>query len=348
MNEIPGEPRPTYPKPTLLSQLVKPPWADAHLVRGLLPMGEDLVVAADDGVGKSHFINELAFRVALVGGDAAGMWPIERRAPVCILSEMSDAEDWRRREALQRAFDLTRDELGVLIYRQRMRKTTTSGNPVADPCWVEDHIAWLRDTRIGLDIYDTAQGATGIDPWGAEFQSVFERFGQMRDEVPGLSTILAVHLNQGEHARPVNMKRVMGHWTKRAYGVLLMSRVGRTVIEFAPEKNVRLLTDRFRADYATGLLVPVGSPKTAPEAVAPPTPGEKVTKVSRSDQSRAIPVAPDCTSVLDFAKALGVGKSTAEVYIRDLLALGAIVEGPPGERRTKTYQRPGPDTGETT
>jgi hypothetical protein len=69
--------------------------------------GRIVVVAAEEGTGKSHaIVDELALRVAHAGGSFAGTWPIVQRGNVLVLSEMHSDDDWQREEVTLASLDL--------------------------------------------------------------------------------------------------------------------------------------------------------------------------------------------------------------------------------------------------
>jgi hypothetical protein len=82
------EPAP-FPEPEDRGTATLSALGGVEYVDDLIRPGRIVVVAAEEGAGKSYAIGgELAVRVAVAGGSFAGTWPVLRTGPVLYMSEM--------------------------------------------------------------------------------------------------------------------------------------------------------------------------------------------------------------------------------------------------------------------
>jgi AAA domain len=147
---------------------------DVEYVTDLIRPGRIVVVAAEEGAGKSYAVGgELAVRVAVAGGSFAGTWPVLRTGPVLYMSEMHADDDYGREATVLDSLGLERSALAGRYFRLPLM-TAAGGRPALTvPEWRVWATQWTRDHAALLLIVDTATGATMVDPWGREIQAVY-------------------------------------------------------------------------------------------------------------------------------------------------------------------------------
>jgi hypothetical protein len=302
------------------------PLGDVEYVEDLIRPGRIVVVAAEEGTGKSFGISgELAIRVATTaGGSFAGTWPVLVSCPVLVLSEMHSDDDYHREEMILAALDLDRSALRQRYFRVPLM--TAAGGPPAltVPEWRTWAVEWLQSRRALLLIVDTATGATQVDPWGQPIQRVYADLRRMLEAYPELAIILVLHLKKPTGRGGRRVSDVLGEWGRWCDVVLLLEADGATRTKLTTYKRVR----RPRHIVATrrdGLLV---DPVDLDE--------ERGTKVSQEAVLAVISAHPGSTFA-ELAEKLDVSKATAARYVKDLGDRVTIAETttptPKGPRR---------------
>lgn len=309
---------------------------DVEYVEDLIRPGRIVVWAAEEGSGKSFSVGgELAIRLAVAGGSFAGTWPVLQSGPVLYLSEMHPDDDYQREEIVLGSLGLGRADLRGRYYRLPLM-TAACGEPVLTvPSWRDWATGWLRDRGALLLIFDTATGATQVDPWGKGLQEVFTNLRLMLDAYPALAIVLLLHLKKPSGRGERRISDVLGEWGRWCDVVVIMENDGASLerTRLSVRKRVRH-ERRIVATKRGGLLV---------DPVAPDA--GKAPKVAPEKVIEAITARPGMT-YLELGKALNVSKDTAANYVRDL---GHRVDAVPGGERGAIRVYPAADgTPETT
>jgi DNA-binding MarR family transcriptional regulator len=309
---------------------------ETEYVADLIRPGRIVVVAAEEGAGKSYAIDsELGIRVAVAGGSFAGTWAIVQIGPVCYLSEMHSDDDYERETTVLRSLDTDRKALTGRYYRLPLM-TAALGQPcLTVPAWRDWFTGWARDHGLLLAIFDTATGATQFDPWGRAIQEVFANLRAMLEAYPALAIVLLVHMKKPDGRGERRLSDVLGEWGRWCDVVVLLERDGDTRTRVSVRKRVRH-ERRIVATKAGGLLV---DPVDLDEA--------KSTKVPADAVLAAIAAAPG----IDYAtlgKRLDVSKPTAMRYVAALAEAGQAetrseMRATPKGRRQVTVVYPSPD-----
>jgi hypothetical protein len=120
---------PPFPEPEDRGTATLSPLGGVEYVDDLIRPGRVVVVAAEEGAGKSYAIGgELAIRVAVAGGSFAGTWPVLRTGPVLYLSEMHTDDDYGREATVLSSLGLERAALAGRYYRLPLM-TAAGGRP---------------------------------------------------------------------------------------------------------------------------------------------------------------------------------------------------------------------------
>jgi hypothetical protein len=290
-------------------------------VDDLIRPGRIVVVAAEEGAGKSYAIGgELAVRVAVAGGSFAGTWPVLRTGPVLYMSEMHTDDDYGREATVLDSLGLDRSALAGRYYRLPIM-TAAGGRPALTvPEWRAWVTGWTRDRGALLLIVDTATGATQVDPWGREIQAVYSALRVMLAEYPDLAIVLLIHLKKPAGRGERRISDVLGEWGRWCDVVILMENDGNglTRARLTVRKRVRH-ERRIVVVKAGGLLI---DPQDLDEA--------KSTKVPLDAVLAAIVAAPGLTYA-ELGAAVGVSDATASRYVG---ALGARVDAVKGTGRS--------------
>lgn len=299
---------------------------EVEYVDDLVRPGRIVVVAAEEGAGKSFAIGgELAVRVAVAHGSFAGTWPVHETGPVLYLSEMHGDDDFGREATVLDSLGLERPALTGRYYRLPLM-TAAGGRPaLMVPEWRAWVTGWLRDHGALLMVVDTATGATQVDPWGREIQSVYAALRVMLAEYPDLAIVLLIHLKKPQGRGERRISDVLGEWGRWCDVVILMENDGNglTRARLTVRKRVRH-ERRIVVTKAGGLLI---NPQDLDEA--------KGTKVSAESVIAAVVAKPGMTYV-ELGAALGVSKDTASNYVKALgdrlNAVKGMVGSGPGAR----------------
>ncbi len=293
---------------------------EVEYVADLIRPGRIVVWAAEEGAGKSYAVDdELAIRVAVAGGSFAGTWPVLQMGPVLVLSEMHADDDFGREETTLASLDLERPALAGRYYRLLLM-TAAGGRPALTvPEWRAWVTRWLRARGALLLVVDTATGATQVDPWGREIQTVYTALRVMLAEYPDLAIVLLIHLKKPQGRGERRLSDVLGEWGRWCDVVVLMENDGGSLTRARLTVRKRVRHERrIVVVKAGGLLV---DPQDLDEA--------KGTKVPAETVNAAVVAKPGMTYV-ELGAALGVSKDTASNYVKALADRLHTVRGTAG------------------
>lgn len=236
--EVPADPEPdpsARPWPRPRSE-VDPAAAltDQWLVDGIVRPGRFVVIAAAEGVGKSHARLEASIRLATGHGALFNHYRIPAACRVLSFDvENGDEEETRREEETLARLGLARSDLadywGVSL----------EGLSLTDPA----DQAYIREaierSSPAVVFFDTGSSMVG-DEWGTELKSAIRFLRGLAREY-GCAVVVLVHLVKPAKA-PANSKAtrkpaegsqhgtsladVMGQWTRQADTVALMAPAG--------------------------------------------------------------------------------------------------------------------------
>jgi hypothetical protein len=247
-----------FPIPEDRGEAVMSEMGQVEYVADLIRPGRILVHAATEGSGKSYTECELGIRVAVAGGDFAGTWSVLRNGPVLFLSEMHEDDDFVREDIVLSSLGLDRSALKGRYYRLNL--LTAAGGPPAltVPEWREWVTGWLRDHEALVLIIDTATGASQVDPWGKDMQTVYADLRMMLAQYPALAIILVVHLKKpaaGSGGKR-DISAVMGEWGRWCDVVMLQENEGDSLERTRLTTLKRVSTQRrIVATKSGGLLI---------------------------------------------------------------------------------------------
>jgi hypothetical protein len=280
---------------------------DVSYVDDLIRPGRIVVVAAEEGTGKSYAISgELGIRLAAAGGSFAGTWPVLTNGVVLVLSEMHPDDDYEREQLILGSLGLERSDLSGNYFRLPLMTAAGDQPALMVDDWRAFISKWLRRRGGRLAIFDTATGATQVKPWGDEIQGVFRNLRRMLDAVPELAIVLILHMKKPTGKGDRRLSDVLGEWGRWSDVVVLMENEGSALdrVRITVRKRVRR-ERRIVATKSGGLLI---DPKDATSS-GPKVPSEKVIE--------AVQASPGLT-MADLAVALGVSKDTANRYVKAL------------------------------
>ena len=323
---LPGaapEPSP-FPEPEDRGAATLSPLGGVEYVDDLIRPGRIVVVAAEEGAGKSYAVGgELAIRVAVAGGSFAGTWPVLRTGPVLYMSEMHADDDYGREATVLSSLGLERAALAGRYYRLPLM-TAAGGRPALTvPEWRAWVTGWLRDRGALLMIVDTATGATQVDPWGREIQAVYSALRVMLAEYPDLAIVLLLHLKKPQGRGERRLSDVLGEWGRWCDVVILMENDGNGLARARLTVRKRVRRERrIVVVKAGGLLI---DPQDLDEA--------KSTKVPLDAVLEAIAAAPGI-GLAELGVRLGVSKDTAARYVGGLEEAGSVVTRKVGPKRS--------------
>lgn len=304
---IPPEPvdPSTFPEPENRGQARMSELGNVEYVEDLVRPGRIVVWAAEEGSGKSYAVaGELAIRVAAAGGSFAETWPVVRQGRVLVLSEMHPDDDYVREEIVLSALGLDRTGIDGRYFRLDLMRAAGGRPALTVPEWRTWITGWLREHEVLLMVVDTATGATQVDPWGREIQTVYASLRMMLAEHPELAVILIVHVRKPTgRGEARQLSDVLGEWGRWCDVVVLQENDG-TSLE-RTRLTTRKRVDRQRRVVATkvdGLLRDVVDLDGIVNA-----------KVPEADVLRAIETRPGLTFA-ELGEQLGVAKDTAKRY----------------------------------
>jgi hypothetical protein len=314
----------TFPIPEDRARARLSALGEVEYVEDLVRPGRIVVWAAEEGSGKSYTVSgELAMRVAWAGGDFAGTWPVVRRGPVLVLSEMHPDDDFVREEVVLGSLGLEREQLATSYFRLDLM-TAAGGRPALTvPEWRAWIVNWMRDNRVILMVIDTATGATQVDPWGREIQAVYASLRVMLAEAPELAVILVVHLKKPQgKGEDRGISDVLGEWGRWCDVVVLQENDGLSLdrTKLTTRKRVRRQR-RIVATKSGGLLIDALDLEG----------GLAGAKIPPHDILEAVRANPGA-SISALAKVLGVSPDTMTRYAA---GLGAELVIRPGKGRAR-------------
>ncbi len=302
----PPEPEPPerdFPEPEDRGSASLSEMGAVEYVEDLVRPGRIVVVAAEEGTGKSYAITgELSIRVSAAGGAFAGTFPILRTGPVLVLSEMHADDDYLREDVILTSLSLERDALVGKYYRLPLASAAGDKPALQVPEWREWITGWLRDRGALLAVFDTATAAAQVDPWGGDIQAVYRGLRMMLEQYPELAIVLIVHLKKPQGRGERRISDVLGEWGRWCDVLLLLEREGETRVKLTTRKRVRH-ERRIVATKADGLLI---DPQDTTEGYGPKVPLEQVIDAVRE--------APGL-SIKALALRLGVSRGTARTYL---------------------------------
>jgi hypothetical protein len=310
------EPQQPWPEPEDRGTATLSELGHIEYVADLVRPGRIVVWAAEEGSGKSYAVGgELAIRIAVAGGRFAETWEILESGAVLYLSEMHSDDDFEREEIVLASLDLDRTDVTGRYYRLPLM-TAAHGRPALTVAgwraWISD---WMRSRGVLIAIFDTATGATLVDPWGKEMQQVFANPRLMLAEYPALAIILLLHLKKPSGRGDRRISDVLGESGRWSDVVVLMENDGKSLTRTKVSVRKRVRNERrIVATKSGGLLV------DAPSADAGKGPKVELPKVLE-----AIAAEPGMTYA-ELGKKLTVSKDTAANYVKDL---GDAVHGVP-------------------
>jgi hypothetical protein len=294
-------------------------------VDDLLRPGRILVVAAEEGTGKSYAITgELGIRVAAAGGSFAGTWPVLQGGPVLVLSEMHPDDDYDREQAILSALELDREQLSGRYFRLSLSSAAGDRPALQVPEWRDWATAWLREHEALLAIFDTATAAAQVDPWGDSILGVYRALRAMLEEHPSLVIALVVHLRKPSGRGERRISDVLGEWGRWCDVLLLMEDDGHGKVKLTSRKRIRQ-ERRILATKRGGLLV---DPVDLGEGTGPKVPLDEVVS--------AIAAQPGI-GAKELGLRLNVSKDTAQRYAAAGIGAGVIRSDRRGERGAYRY-----------
>jgi len=290
-----------FPEPEDRGRATLSPLGEIEYVEDLIRPGRIVAVAAEEGTGKSYTITgELGIRVAVAGGSFAGTWPVLRTGPVLVLSEMHTDDDFTREATILAALGLDRSALRDLYFRLPLMTAAHDQPALRVSAWREYVVGWCRDRAALLLIFDTATGATQVDPWGEKIQAVYRDLRVMLAAYPDLAIILLIHLKKPTGRGARRLSDVLGEWGRWNDVTLLLEADGTDRTKLSTHKRIRH-PRRIVATKREGLLIdPCDVVGAGP-------------KVPLDDVVAAVEATPGMT-VDDLAARLGVVKNTARTY----------------------------------
>ncbi|CAN5705677.1 hypothetical protein BH23CHL7_BH23CHL7_20840 [soil metagenome] len=317
----------TFPEPEDRGKAVLSELGQTEYIDDLIRPGRITLVAAEESTGKSFAITgELAIRVAVAGGSFAETWPVRETGRVLVLSEMHPDDDYQREETVLAAVGRTRSDLRGCYYRLGLSNAALGAPPLQNDDWRSFIADVCAEDGIVLMVFDTATGATDVDPWGREIQSVYRNLRAMLELAPELAIVLIVHLKKPQGRGERRLSDVLGEWGRWCDVVLLMESEGTERTRLTLRKRVRR-ERRIVVTKRDGLLV---DPQDA-DSSGPKVPVEKVV---------AIVEAQPGLTFAELAAVLGVSKPTATNYVRSTGELMTSPDGPKGANRVWLTTKP--------
>jgi len=310
---------PAFPMPEDRGSATLSPLGTVEYVEDLIRPGRIMVVAAEEGTGKSYAISgELGIRMAVAGGSFAGTWPILQTGPVLVLSEMHPDDDYQREDAILGSLELTRAALTNSYFRLTLATAAGDRPALQVPEWCDWITRWLRERSALLLILDTATAAAQVDPWGTDIQGVYRGLRGMVEAYPALCIALIVHLKKPQGRGERRISDVLGEWGRWCDVLLLLEADGLERVKLTSRKRVRR-ERRIVATKAGGLLIDA-------QELAGAGP-----KVAAAEVVAAIAAEPGM-SIQRLAATLGVSRSTARKYADEVSGIVLI----PGKRGALT------------
>jgi hypothetical protein len=302
------------------SEAALSPHGDQEIVENLIKPGRLILVAAEEGTGKSFAIpGELGMRVAVAGGQWGETFPVLEQGPVLVLSEMPADEDYERETMIMRSLGIERAQLKGRYFRQPLENAVVDSDE-----WRQRFVEWATAIGLRLLIIDTATMATDVEPWGPDFRKLMRRHLRgVLAAIPGLSIILTVHLKkpQGRGDRRRQLSDVMGEWGRFTDVVVLMQGDGEQHLRLETRKRVKHQR-HLRLRKLDGLLV---EPVDLSDVKQQP-------KVSDEGVIAVLEQNPNGIAIKQLAETIGVTPKTAKGYLEKLGGRVAFRDGPHGAK----------------
>jgi DNA-binding MarR family transcriptional regulator len=314
---------PSWPQPEDRGLAHLSSLGEVEYVEDIVRPGRIIVVAAEEGTGKSYAIaGELAIRLAVAGGSFAGTWPVLDVGPVLVLSEMHADDEFAREDVILDTLELQRTQLVGGLYRLPIMTAAGTEPALKSDEWRAWITGWLRDMHALAMIVDTATAASNVDPWGPDIQAVYRGLRAMLEAYPQLAIILVVHLKKPQGRGERRLSDVLGEWGRWCDVILLMENDGASLerVKLSVRKRVRR-ERRIIATKRDGLLVD-------PEEVQAAGP-----KVPMADVVAIIAAEPGI-SQKQLAARLEVAEGTARTYVKTAEQAGQV-------RRERRPEGPG-------
>jgi hypothetical protein len=229
----------TMPSLQRASSIERPSDVDVTIADGLLYPKSLFVLAAQEGIGKTRMVIEIAVRCSTGRGAIFGRYAVPRPIRVAMIDEENgEAHLWREEEAVIAAVGVTRPEL------VNLSRVSFAGMHLAKA----DRQAWLveelRRERPDLVILDTG-GAMVDDEHGPALKDGI-RFLRRTIRELGCSFVVLVHLTKaprdrsgaGDRLHGSALADVMGQWTRHADVVATALDLGADRVRFAVRKRI--------------------------------------------------------------------------------------------------------------
>jgi hypothetical protein len=299
-----------FPLPQNMAFATLSPQGQTQYVEDLIRPGRIVVVAAEEGSGKSYaFPGELGIRIATAGGTFANTWPIVENAGVLVLSEMPEDEDIVRQGKILASLQLEPLALDGKYWRLDLMTAADDEPALSSADWRDWVLGWCREQQVKVIMIDTATGATEVDPWGRSILAVYRNLRGMLKAYPDLALVLLVHCRKPQSRSARAISDVLGEWGRWCDVVVLQERDGPTRTKLSSLKRVRT-QHRIIADQLDGLL------QNAVEIGQGPKP-----KASMDEVVEAVS-ANEGLTIANLAAVLSVGKATAARYVKEGVQLG--------------------------
>lgn len=307
---------PGFAEPEDRGRAVLSPTGDREYVEDLAHPGRIVVVPAEEGTGKTvAILGELAIRFAVAGGSFAETWPILECGNVLVLSEQHPDDDHRNETRVLDALGHTRSELEGRYWRLSTMTAAGERPPLMDAEWRSWAIDWMRAHDVRMLIVDTATGATQVDPWGKDMQTVYRALRGMVEDLPELVIVLLMHLKKPTGRGERRISDVLGEWGRWCDVVLLMEGDGDGRVRLSTRKRVQQQR-RILATQRDFLLVdPIDL-----------TQAGSVTKVAPAAVLAAVEARPGI-NYAELGEALEVSKDTARRYVQGLGDAVIVIPG---------------------
>jgi hypothetical protein len=284
---------------------------DRWHVEGVLRPGRLMVLASQEGVGKSHARAELAIRKATGRGALFGHYPLAGHCRVLLVDvENGEDEETRREEEILERLDLDHSELDDYW------RVSLEGLLLTDPADQAYIRAEVERFNPGIVIFDTGSSMVG-EEWGKELKLAV-RFLRALAREYGCAVIVVVHLvkpsRQAKHKdapeHGTELSDVMGQWTRQADSVALMART---------KDDLVVWTMRKRVPRSTLILAPDGGTFHVITAVV----GGELGADTRAKVQAYL--AKGVTDTAAIAQLTGVTRRTVQRHVAKLVEAGDTV-----------------------
>jgi hypothetical protein len=208
----------------VVSRAVPNPTAGDWLVRDLLKPKGIVVLAGEEGLGKTHVRTELALRLSLGTGTMFGEYRVERAVKVLLFDEENGEDlEYEREADILDTLGVDRTTLGENYLRGSFMGTDFS-TPEGQALF-EAHIAKVEPDVVFVD----TGGLVLAEEWGEPFKQAM-KFARRISETYGVVLVFIVHMvkpNREDKAPKQGraITEIMGHWSRTADATWQMSPV---------------------------------------------------------------------------------------------------------------------------